>query len=59
MPRPGQFLGMTPILSYYRVITSHHPPDNIHLNILVTQDKLDVIMHQPAGQKKNVAAPTP
>jgi len=28
----------------------------IHLNILVHQDKLDVIMHPPSGQKKTVAA---
>ena len=41
------------------VITSHHPPDNIHLNILVPPDKLDVIMHPPGPcrQKTIVAHP--
>ena len=35
--------------------TTLRSPDNIHLNILVPQGKLDVIMHPPSGQKTVVA----
>ena len=60
----GNFFGLLHLRDM-RKGTNAHPQDKSeyklpppHLNILVPQDKLDIIMHPPSGQKKT-GSPTP